>query len=388
MSGGLKIAFTCPRYRAGSAGGAETLTREWAERLARRGHHCQVLTSRSRSNLSWENELPGGQEEMDGVLVRRFDLEYSPPLPGKPQPVGRLLETPSSPALQAFIRENLENFDRFVFAPYLFGLTAPGIAATGKKSVLVPCLHDEPGAYLPGVKTMFATAGRILFNSAPEEKLARALTAFPPENAAVVGLGIEPPEKISGEDFRRKFGLPRPFLLYAGRREPGKGIPLLVEYFRALIRHRDPGLDLVLAGSGEVELSEADRGRIRDLGFLEEADKWNAYAAANVFCQPSTHESFSIVLLEAFAAGTPALVSARCEVTREHCRLSGGGLWFSDYPEFEEALWHLRENPPTARALGAAGKAYVERQYRWENILPRLERALTGEPEKEKRDER
>ena len=97
-----------------------------------------------------------------------------------------------------------------------------------------------------------------------------------------------------------------------------------------------------------------------------------------MFCQPSVNESFSIVLLEAWMAGTPALVHAACGVTRRHCADSGGGLWFRVYPEFEEALLLLLDKPELRAAMGAAGRAYVRREYAWENIDRRLFAALAG----------
>jgi len=376
MEKARKIAFVCPRYRAGSAGGAESLVRGWAEHLAGRGHTCRVLTTRARNNITWDNELPGGEEDLDGVAVTRFDLEYSPPPRGCPQPVQRLLETPSSPALQEFLLARSGEFEFFIFAPYLFGLTGNGIAAVPDKSILVPCLHDEPGAYLAGVRRMFSRARAVWFNSRPEKSLAEKILGFSPRGGEVIGLGVESPEKLDPEGFRRKFGIERPFILYAGRREPGKGTNLLLEYFRTLLRHRDPGIDLILLGSGAVELGEGEEGRIHDLGYVGEQDKWNAYSAASIFCQPSTNESFSIVLLEAWLAGAPALVSAFCPVTLDHCRKAGGGLYFADYPEFEEAVTCLLENPETARALAAGGKSYVEKNYRWATVLDKLESAL------------
>ncbi|NCC50396.1 MAG: glycosyltransferase, partial [Spartobacteria bacterium] len=93
---------------------------------------------------------------------------------------------------------------------------------------------------------------------------------------------------------------------------------------------------------------------------------------AAVFCHPSTNESFGIVLLEAWLAGTPALVHARGEVLSWHCRQSGGGLWFRSYPDFEEELRLLLENRALRDELGRAGQAYVRAMYAWEQVEERL----------------
>jgi glycosyltransferase involved in cell wall biosynthesis len=99
-------------------------------------------------------------------------------------------------------------------------------------------------------------------------------------------------------------------------------------------------------------------------------------AGALAFCHPSSNESLGIVALESWLAGTPALVNAGSVVLVDHCRRSRGGLWFGNYPEFEEALLRLMDDEPLRRALGAAGRAYVLAEYSWKRILPRLAEAL------------
>ena len=105
----------------------------------------------------------------------------------------------------------------------------------------------------------------------------------------------------------------------------------------------------MLIGPGGVRIPERLSADILDLGFVSAQDKADAYAGALALCQPSLLESFSLVMMEAWLAGTPALVHGRCAVTRDHCLASNGGLFFEDYFEFVEALdsW-----PGTARSAG------------------------------------
>jgi glycosyltransferase involved in cell wall biosynthesis len=117
------------------------------------------------------------------------------------------------------------------------------------------------------------------------------------------------------EDDLAKYGI-EPFLLYVGRKEAGKNVPLLIDYFAQYKRQYGGELCLVLVGKGAVEIPPDRRHNILDLGFLSEQDKLDAYAAALALCQPSCNESFSIVMMEAWVAGTPTLVHANCAVTR------------------------------------------------------------------------
>jgi len=115
---------------------------------------------------------------------------------------------------------------------------------------------------------------------------------------------------------------------------------------------------------------------VRDLGYLDRDEKTAAYAAATVVCQPSVNESFSIVLMEAWLAGTPVLVHARCPVTTYHTTRAGGGLAFGDFYEFAEALTLLLEDRDRHARLGAQGRAYVETEYSWPAVTTRLTSTL------------
>ena len=90
-------------------------------------------------------------------------------------------------------------------------------------------------------------------------------------------------------------------------------------------------------------------------GPVDEADKWDIVRDALVSVSPSALESFSLVVVEAWVDRVPVLVNGACGPTREHCERSGGGLWFTSYPEFEAVLDRLVADPALRAALGARG---------------------------------
>lgn len=385
----MRIAFVVPRYGADIVGGAETLTRGLAEHLAAGGTPVEVLTTCARDHLTWKNALRPGVTVESGVTVRRF-----PVWPRNERRFGwlqqRILhggrldvedqlrwaeESVSSPALYAHLVRHREDYDLVCFAPYLFGTTLWGVQLVPERAVLVPCLHDEPFAHLSVVRASFEACRGFIFNSPPEAALARQLYAIDGRPSGVVGLGFDPPPPTDPEGFRRRHRLAGPLLLYLGRKETGKNVPLLIEYvLRYRTTHRSD-VTLVLAGDGPVTAPAGAVG-VRDLGYLDRADKAAAYAAATVVCQPSVNESFSIVLMEAWLAGTPVLVHTGCAVTTYHAFQAGGGLAFGDFYEFAEALTLLLEDRDRRARLGAQGRVYVEREYGWPAVTARLRATL------------
>lgn len=96
----------------------------------------------------------------------------------------------------------------------------------------------------------------------------------------------------------------KPFVLFVGRPEPRKGLPIAVEAMR-LVRRR-LAVEMVAVGptAGDVP------PWVRALGSVSQDRLPGIYKAADVFCAPSlSGESFGIVLAEAMAAGTPVVCS-------------------------------------------------------------------------------
>ena len=385
----MRVAFVVPRYGADVVGGAETLVRGLATHLAAEGTAVEVLTTCARDHLTWQNAHRPGHTRDGAVTVRRFPAKARDTrrfhwlqqriLRGqrlRPEDERRWAEeSVTSPELFAHLVRHREAYDVVGFAPYLFGTTLLGAPLVAERAVLIPCLHDEPFAYLDVVATVFRSCRGFLFNAHPEAALAEKLYGVGDRPAGVVGLGFDAPPPVDPEAFRRRHGLAGPLLLYLGRKEVGKNVPLLIRY---ALRYREmhrPDLTLVLCGDGPVTAPAGEHG-VRDLGYLEPAEKAAAYAAATVVCQPSLNESFSIVLMESWLAGTPVLVHARCPVTSYHVHRAAGGLAFADFYEFAESLTALLEDAGRRAQLGRQGRAYVEAEYAWPAVMGRLREAL------------
>ena len=386
-----RIAFIAPRFaEGGTVGGAETLLKNLADHAAAAGRRVTFLTTCAQSHFSWENTLPPGQLKVGQLDVHFFpvhadrdvgeflraqgQIDHGGPVSARDEAIW-IRNSVNSRALCDYLQAHGGEFDRILAGPYLFGVTYHAAQVWPDKTLLVPCLHDEVFAYLDLMRGMFGSVAGCLFNSAPERELARRLYDFPDSKSAVVGMGLDPFE-ADPTAFAQRHKLQQPYVMYAGRREAGKGTPLLCDYLLAFRERTGRDLKLVCAASGPIEAPPALQEHILDLGFVSEQEKHEAMAGAGAFVHPSVNESFGIVLLEAWLAGTPGLVHAQSAVLRWQCAQSNGGLWFRHYPDFEEALLRLLDDPPLRRALGAAGRAYVQRTYAWPAVEQRLFQAL------------
>jgi O-antigen biosynthesis protein len=384
-----KIGFVGPRYGLEVLGGAERFLRSMAEQLHAKGYPVEVVTTCSLSMLDWEDHFPAGETLVNGVPVRRFPVDQvdmglifrtmARVARGEHVPHTEQLkfiqQHYNSLALCQYLRDHQDEFACVVFGPYLFGTTYWGMQAVPDKSVMLPCLHDEPLAHLTIYRELLEQARGILFNAEAERRFAVESLGMINPSYAVVGYGFDPATPAGdAAAFRARYNLPQEILLYSGRLDAGKNVHVLIDYFARYKDERPGPLALVLCGTGDV--LAGGRADVVELGFFSEEPLRDAYAAATLLCQPSVNESFSLVIMEAWLQGTPVLVHGDCAVTKEHVEASGGGWAFRDYQEFRAALDQAFGDRALRDERGRAGQAYVLREYNQEVVMGRLTEAL------------
>ena len=390
------ITIVVPWFGRDTAGGAETQARQLARALHEQGAPVEVWATTGRDAFAPPElaHYPVGADALDGVPVWRFAPTRPTREPHIPPPVARRqLHTalPEFPGHELRLLASLVSSDdlleaiaaeregrSFLFIPYPFPTSFWGALLAGDRTHLLPCLHDEPYARYSTYRWMFRRATRVLANSPAERDLALRLYDLPVERVVVAGEGIDLAPRGDGAAFRQRRELPGPLLMYAGRRDLSKNVPLLLGYVREYWARRGPPLTLMLTGRDALDIPPGLADLVLDLGYVGAQEKHDAYAAADVFVHPSTHESFSIVLMEAWLQGTPALVHADCVVTREAVEASGGGLMFRTFGEFAAALDLLLTDAGLRRELGARGQAFVRETCRWDEVARRTIDALTS----------
>lgn len=88
--------------------------------------------------------------------------------------------------------------------------------------------------------------------------------------------------------------------------------------------------------------------------------------------------------MESWLCGRPVLVHEACAVTRNFASESNGGLYFSDYFEFEGCTDYFLNNRETAALMGINGMNYVRKNFDWDVITDKYRKFfadLCGEVE-------
>jgi glycosyltransferase involved in cell wall biosynthesis len=381
----MKIAFVIQRYGLEVMGGSELHCRLVAERLVRLGHDCTVYTTAAKDYITWKNEYPEGESILNGVVIKRYDVQrardiksfnaYSDWIFHNPHTFEdeiRWMERqgPWSLDLIEALREEEGRHDRIIFFTYLYYNTYWGLKAVAGKSVLVPTAHDEPALRLDLMKEVFSRPSAFIFNTTAERAMLAARFSFEGKVQDIVGVGVDIPDPAGYREFQPRFSASGPYVLYAGRIEPGKGCAELFENFLAAA-NRFPALNLVLIGKLLMPLPE--HPRIRYLGFVSPEEKNAAMAGALVTIHPSYYESLCMAVLESMAVRTPVLVQERSDPLKQHCLDSNGGLYYSTRAEFAVALELLVKHPRLCSVLGENGEAYVHKQYTWTRVLEKYD---------------
>lgn len=389
----MRPLFVVQRYGAEVAGGAEQCCREFATRLARRGHEVQVLTSCAASYVDWANSYPSGTDELDGVVLHRLPVRrpretrlFAPlhqrvvtgrkPVPFYLQREWMRLQGPEVTGLAPWLEEHARDYDVVVFFTYLYETTFVGlpVAAHLRPTLLHPTAHDEPPLSLNLFDIIFRVPDALGFLTEEEQDLVERRFHWSGPSC-VTGVGVEVDRPGDDKAFRAAFGVgERPYLLFVGRVDPHKGSQELYEYFLAYKRRNRSDLALVVLGEQVSELP-AHPDVVRT-GFVDEATRRGALTGALAAVVPSYFESFSMVLTEAWAERKAALVQGRCAVLAGQARRSGGAIPYGGFAEFEVAVDAIVSDRALARALGEAGRRYVEERYRWDDVLDRYERQL------------
>ena len=281
------------------------------------------------------------------------------------------------------------------------GLLAPALRRAGvQRSVATTHGHEVGWAMLPGARRTLRRIARgvdVLTYLGPytRDRLAPALGRYA-GRLAHLPTGVDTAAfrpDAQGAQLRQRLGLGgRPVVVCVSRLVPRKGQDVLIRAWPQ-IRRRVPGAALLLVGGGPFRPALERLVREHDVaadvvftGSVPWSELPAHYGAGDVFAMPCRTrrrglevEGLGIVYLEASASGLPVVAGdsggAPDAVLDGH---TGHVVDGRDITALAERVVGLLDDPAAARAMGAAGRAWVERVWRWEVLVPRLAALLAA----------
>jgi phosphatidyl-myo-inositol alpha-mannosyltransferase len=166
-------------------------------------------------------------------------------------------------------------------------------------------------------------------------------------------------------------------ILFIGRPEERKGLPVLLTAFNALVEHVPSRLTVIGAEEDDVKRWLTDPELMRSIdvrGRVSQEELWAELHAADVLCAPSlSGESFGMILTEAFAAGTPVIASGIAGYSDVVTDGVDGLLVPPGDPQrLAEELQRVHHEPQRLVAMGAAARHSAKR-YAWPRIAGQVE---------------
>lgn len=288
-----------------------------------------------------------------------------------------------------------------------FGAAAPlGLLAAGlrrragiSRAVALTHGHEVGWAALPVARTALRRIGRYVdvttyLGEYTRVRLERVLRGYTELRRLTPGVDVDTYHpKVDGDEIRRRYRLSdRPVVVCVSRLVPRKGQDALIRVLPRL-RQRVPGVALLVVGGGPYRKTlhrlAHQMGVADDVVFTGSvpAEELPAhYAAGDVYAMPCRTrnrgldvEGLGIVYLEASATGLP-VVAGDSGGAPDAVRQGETGYVVNgrDLAAITDRLATLLTDRELARRMGAAGRAWVEREWRWDTQADRLAELLAG----------
>jgi glycosyltransferase involved in cell wall biosynthesis len=355
------------------SGGVETSSWNLARELLARGQEVTVVGGQSTRRLP---------PEAAGVKVASFPFRPRETFPSLGSRARKLMERFSlAQRAVPFLRANSDCL--LILKPYDLG---PALWAARRNSIKVGFLAGGSEFY-PGYSTLakrldyFAAVSRFTAGQIQE-----AIGLEPRVNHLGVDLMSFRPLEADWE-LGRSLGLTPgdEVLVSALRLVPLKGMQDALVALARLAPTR-PRLKLAIAGEGpyaeELTRQASERGlsdRLVLAGYMPQARLANFYSLGALALFPSQgEEALGLSAAEAMACGLPVVASDLGGLP-EVVRPEAGVLIPPKNPEaLAEAVLKLLDDEPGRKAMGRAGRAWVEAEFSWKACVDRLEAGMLG----------
>jgi len=176
--------------------------------------------------------------------------------------------------------------------------------------------------------------------------------------------------------FKTKYGICKDdkMVLYLGRLHKIKGIDLLIDAFFDLSKEM-ADIKLVILGSNDgfldFLLKKVENLNMQELiifpGFIDKFDKPAAYIDADLFVLPSIYETFGLTVLDAWACGTPVIVSEGCLISEF---LPNKDIIFKrDKTRLKNLIKQILQDSELKLKLKNEGQQLIKNQFNWSKVI-------------------
>ena len=407
----MHVALVLPRFFP-YRGGYENSLLALAKYLVAHEHRVTVFTTVADDLESFWlpsfKTFPEEQISVDGVVVRRFPIDYN----ALRRRATRLLGLapywrwkaqywrPSFlvPGLAEALRASDADLIHIGPLPYN-GVMYAGLHAgelRGVPVVATPCSHlGEPGNnavvqhYLqPHQIAVLQHCAKVFCMTQTERDRLQEL-GLSPDKLAITPFGIDWQSTVGGnpEFLRQKHKVDGPVVLHLGMKAFEKGSETLVEAMKVLWA-RGSNAWLVMAGPSlstfDSYIAQAGNNCLRLLNLppFADSEKRDFLASATVVAQPSRVESLGLVLIEAWANRKP-VIAADIAVSRELVTSSSGGVTvpFGNAEQLAAAIETMLSDPELRQRMGAGGyqkATEYEGGAAWRRIAEAFEKTAPG----------
>ncbi len=411
----MKIAYVLGRYWP-AIGGAEQHVRGLAREFAPR-HEVTVVTRVRENRTDWENALFSASPERtqitheEGISIVHIGREAqrkwayrslrrmisikgtllwslrnklgadpvrsSPPSPSADIPVRESMKLWSL-GLVRTLEPHLAGHDLvhcFHSGSELLDWAALKVARRLRIPFIYSPLSHPTGWTKPIFRMLYREADALTANTESEKSFLVDQGAVACQ-IEVVGPGVCAEARGNGAQFRAKHGIPADMVLFVGQKFPYKGYTAMLECAPRVWREY-PDLRFVFVGprmpeSREIFAQYADK-RIVELGAVPDEDLDDSFDAADIFCLPSTQESFGIVYLQAWLRKKP-VIAADIPSSREIIEEGKTGFLVSQDPvAISEKIFDLLQDPGLRNRMGDNGRELVLAEYTWDAIARKVE---------------
>lgn len=385
----MKLLYTLTAYPP-YIGGAQLHQHLLAQQLNNQ-HDVQVISHWQKNRTDWllgttiNAPRQSNDYTLDGIDIHQLGLSIREKLSLLPYiPIYYPLMNIALPKIASVIEKHLFSFNSHTDLIHNVRIGREGLSyasyyAAKKQDIpfiFTPVHHPRwvGWRYRAYIK-LYQLADGIIALTQAEKKILMTL-GVKEDKIHVTGIGPVLEEKVDPKDFRNKYQINEPIVLFLGQHYPYKGYQHLLQA-ASLVWQKIPEVNFVFigpsVGNSETYFQEFKDQRIHRLGKVSLQEKTNALAACDLLCVPSNQESFGGVYTEAWSFAKPVIgcnITAVAEVVT-HDR--DGYLVEQNPQEIASAICELLLNQNKAKNMGLAGQKKVQSKFCWEKLANQTE---------------